>query len=506
MQTRIWNIPSLALQLPQWLHKRLQSLHFLGSATLGKSEATLWLLAGTLGFHAAYVTPAAGSWLLVTYLALVQLTRLKPGRSSFLIGCLFGFTLVAPQLNFFFNIFSWAAVPLWVVLSFWFGLFLWLGCHMRRQFTAWAFVLALPLTWMGLEYFRSELYYLRFSWLNAGFTMGLHLPGGLLQVFGVYGLGMMLMLLACLLSLLRRESMLVVTAVVMLAFSASTRDWSLPSKSSQRVPVHSLAVAGVQLEFPTEGEVLRSLNEVLVKQPDAQLIMLSEYTFSGEVPVKVREWCQSNQKYLLAGGKAQTTSGAYYNTAFVIGPSGKTVFQQAKKVPIQFFDDGLPAEQQTLWESPWGRLGICICYDLSFSRVVDELVRQGAQGILVPTMDVMSWGEYQHQLHARVAPVRAMEYGVPILRVASSGLSQLVGAKGRVMASTTIPGDGDIFGGRMILRTQGSLPIDRHIAPAASAATPLIGLLAIFLGRRKAVAASKNTKPARLGEQNLLSN
>jgi len=262
----------------------------------------------------------------------------------------------------------------------------------------------------------------------------------------------------------------------------------------------------VQLEFPTEGEVLRSLNEVLVKQPDAQLIMLSEYTFSGEVPVKVREWCQSNQKYLLAGGKAQTTSGAYYNTAFVIGPSGKTVFQQAKKVPIQFFDDGLPAEQQTLWESPWGRLGICICYDLSFSRVVDELVRQGAQGILVPTMDVMSWGEYQHQLHARVAPVRAMEYGVPILRVASSGLSQLVGAKGRVMASTTIPGDGDIFGGRMILRTQGSLPIDRHIAPAASAATPLIGLLAIFLGRRKAVAASKNTKPARLGEQNLLSN
>ncbi len=491
MQNRTWNIPQLALLIPQWFNTRLQSLHFLGSAALNKSEAFLWLLAGMATFHAAYVTPAAGGWLLLTYLTLVQLTRLEPGRTSFLIGCLFGFSLVAPQLSFFFNIFSWAAVPLWIVLSFWFGLFLWLGCHMRRQFSAWAFVLTLPIVWLGLEYFRSELYYLRFSWLNAGFTMGLHLPGGLLQMFGVYGLGMMLMLLACLLSLLRREAMLVVTALAMLAFTASTRDWSLPSKLGKRVPVRSFAVAGVQLEFPTEGEVMRSLDEVLKKQPDAQLIMLSEYTFSGEAPEKVRAWCKAKQKYLVAGGKAPTANGDYYNTAFVIGPTGETVFQQAKQVPIQFFADGLPAEKQALWESPWGRLGICICYDLSFSRVVDELVRQGAQGILVPTMDVMSWGEYQHQLHARVAPVRAMEHGVPIFRVASSGTSQLVDSKGRVLAAASIPGEGEILSGRMTVVAQGSLPFDRQFAPAASAATPLIGLLALTLRKRKSTEAVK---------------
>ncbi len=492
MPARTWNNSQLALLIPQWFNTRLQSLHFLGSAVLTKAEATLWLLAGILGFHAAYVTPAAGSWLLLTYLALVQLTRLEPGRNSFLIGCLLGFSLVAPQLHFFFNIFSWAAIPLWIVLSFWFGLFLWLGCQLRRQFPAWAFVLTLPIVWLGIEYFRSELYYLRFSWLNAGFTMGLHLPSGLLQVFGVYGLGFMLMLLACLLSLLRREAMLVVTALAMLAFSASTRDWSLSSKLSKRIPIHSFAVAGVQLEFPTEGEVMRSLNEVLVKQPEAQLIMLSEYAFAGPVPEKVREWCKVNQKYLVAGGKAPAANGDFYNTAFVIGPKGETVFEQVKQVPIQFFDDGLPAEKQALWESPWGRLGICICYDLSFSRVVDELVRQGAQGILVPTMDVMHWGEYQHQLHARVAPLRAMEHGVPIFRVASSGISQLVDSKGRVLASASMPGDGEILGGRMTVVTQGSQPIDRHLAPAASAATPLIGLLALIMRKRKSSSAVKN--------------
>ncbi len=45
------------------------------------------------------------------------------------------------------------------------------------------------------------------------------------------------------------------------------------------------------------------------------------------------------------------------------------VFKQAKSVPIEFFQDGRPAAEQRLWHSPWGNLGICICYDLSYSRV-----------------------------------------------------------------------------------------------------------------------------------------
>jgi apolipoprotein N-acyltransferase len=478
-------VPQSALLIPQWFNTRLQSLHFLGSASLGKLETGLWILAGVLGFHAAYITPAGGSWMILTYLSLVQLTRLEPGRRSFLTGLTFGLLLVAPQLSFFFNIFSIAAVPLWLVLSFWTGLFIWLGSHLRREFPAWAFVLALPSVWMGLEYFRSELYYLRFAWLNAGFTMGPYLPGGLLQVFGVHGFGFMLMLLACLLSLLRRDAMLVVAAVVMLAFSLCTKDWSAGVKPRNRIPAGSLVVAGVQMEFPTEGEVLRGLDQALLKYPDASLIMLSEYTFHGPVPESVRAWCKARGKYLVAGGRAEAEKEDYYNTAFVIGPTGEAVFQQANCVPIQFFQDGLPAPKQALWESPWGRLGICICYDLSFSRVTDELVRQGAQGILVPTMDVITWGEHQHELHARVAPVRAMEYGVPIFRVASSGISQLIDARGRTLSSASTPGDGEIFGGRMSLAAQSSLPVDRHLAPAASAATPLIGLLALLRSRRK---------------------
>jgi len=161
--------------------------------------------------------------------------------------------------------------------------------------------------------------------------------------------------------------------------------------------------------------------------------------------------------YLIVGGEDPATNGNYYNTAFVIGTDGEIVFKQAKSVPIQFFKDGLPAREQKLWDSPWGKIGICICYDLSYSRVTDRLIRLGAQAIIAPTMDVADWGRHEHELHARIAPIRAAEYGVPIFRVASSGISQLVNRNGDVQASAPFPGELATISGVLEFRKPSSL-------------------------------------------------
>jgi apolipoprotein N-acyltransferase len=221
----------------------------------------------------------------------------------------------------------------------------------------------------------------------------------------------------------------------------------------------------VQLEFPSEIELAQELESLRKAHPATQLFVVSEYSFDGLVPERIRHWCRTNQVYLVAGGKDFLSEDVFYNTAFVIGPTGDVVFKQAKSVPIQFFKDGLPAPQRRLWESPWGRIGICICYDLSYTRVVDDLIQQGAQAIIVPTMDVAYWGEEQHRLHARVAPVRAAEYGVPIFRLASSGISQLVDDRGAVRASAPFPGDAATLGGVLRLPSKGTLPWDRWLAP-----------------------------------------
>ena len=228
------------------------------------------------------------------------------------------------------------------------------------------------------------------------------------------------------------------------------------------------------MEFPTEREVMVRLNELIRTHRDTDLIVLSEYTFTEPVPEKVKNWCREHGRYLIVGGKDPAPGKNFYNTAFVISPSGEIVFRQVKGVPIQFFKDGLPAPEQQLWNSPWGKLGICICYDLSYSRVTDRLVELGAQALIVPTMDVADWGERQHELHARVAPLRAAEYRLPVFRLASSGISQCVDRAGHVLANAPCPGDGAILSGVLELRGPGHLPLDRWLAPLASGLTGLV--------------------------------
>ena len=204
------------------------------------------------------------------------------------------------------------------------------------------------------------------------------------------------------------------------------------------------------------------------------------------MPDSLKNWCRDNQRYLVVGGKDIVTNDVYFDTAFVVGTNGEVIFKQAKSVPIQFFHDGLPAQKQELWNSPWGKIGLCICYDLSYTRVTDALVEEGAQLLIVPTMDVSDWGEHQHELHARVAPVRAAEYGIPIFRVASSGVSQAVDRTGNVMAHTSIGANGEIFSARLsLLHRQKALPLDRYLAPVCTLMTGVVLLLLLVRSEDK---------------------
>ena len=351
-----------------------------------------------------------------------------------------------------------------------------------RRTLAWSGWLVIPFLWLGLEYFRSELYYLRFSWLSPGYGFPgapWHWP---LHAFGIYGTGFVLMSCACAAAFLWRRSALQGTGVLLLGagslalcgVAGGTSVFDKPTAISLGSP---LRVTGIQMENPALDAVLFRLDESIRKHPDTELIVLSEYTFQDQVPNQINAWCRKNRRYLIIGGEDRAPGNNYYNTAFVIGPSGEIVFRQAKSVPIQFFKDGLPAPEQQLWNSPWGKIGICICYDLSYTRVTDRLVELGAQALIVPTMDVWDWGLRQHQLHARVAPVRAAEYGIPIFRLASSGISQWVNGAGRTLASAPCPGDGAILTGTLELRAAGTLPLDRWLAPFATGLTAVVVLL-----------------------------
>ena len=219
-------------------------------------------------------------------------------------------------------------------------------------------------------------------------------------------------------------------------------------------------VTGIQMEGASEQEVVKALDGALRYLPQTDIFVLGEYTFAEPPPAGVMAWCRNAKRYLVVGGIEPAGDGSerFRDTAFVVGPAGEVVFRQAKAVPIQFMQDGLPAKSQGLWKSPWGAIGVCICYDLSYTRVTDELVRQGAEGLIVPTMDAASWGLHEHLLHARIAPARGAEYGIPIFRVCSSGISELVSGYGRVEWAGQFPGAGEVIAGRLRLQGTGKLP------------------------------------------------
>lgn len=474
-------------------------------------QAGLLALVAVLCFHITYTPAQSGlhSLAIVGYvICLVQLARLRTTRQSFYVALATGFACFAPQLECFWRIFGGFAIALWLVLAFWIALFVGLTHLALIKLGPKRAAILVPFLWTGLEYFRSELYYLEFSWLNVGYAFAgsFFIPW---QYVGVYGIGFSVAAFAMFLPAIRRifihklsmfelfaALVIIVLVLSSLLFPAITHD-------KRKLPFPNVRVAAVQLEFPEASHTEQPLNMVLLEyenklvsalremdnkhfstpesfaltlHTNLDIVVLPEYTLDGEPTAALKDWCRKNQKFLIVGGKDPSPGTNYYNTAFVISTNGEVVFKQVKSVPIQFFKDGLPAPEQKLWESPWGKIGICICYDLCYTRVTDELVRQGAQMLIVPTMDVADWGQHQHELHARVTPVRAAEYGIPIFRVASSGISQGVNRFGKVQTSAPFPGEGAILFFGAHLGAKGSLPIDRWLAPLSVGVTGLFVL------------------------------
>jgi len=109
---------------------------------------------------------------------------------------------------------------------------------------------------------------------------------------------------------------------------------------------------------------------------------------------------------------------------------------------------------------------------VSYATVMDDFVRQGAQGFIIPTLDPIKWGGYERRmLHGRMAPVRSAEYGIPIFGVWSSGESQLTDRYGRVIARAGFPGQGEIIAGSFNLAEPGHIPPDRPLAFGAMLGT-----------------------------------
>jgi predicted amidohydrolase len=113
-----------------------------------------------------------------------------------------------------------------------------------------------------------------------------------------------------------------------------------------------------------------------------------------------------NHTYIVAGLLERDGKGAY-NTAVLIDRSGKLVGKYRKVcLPAAEYNGGLaPGADYPVFDTDFGKVGMMICWDVSYPEVARELAARGAEIILMPI-----WGGNE-----TLCKARAIENQVPLV-------------------------------------------------------------------------------------------
>ncbi len=61
-------------------------------------------------------------------------------------------------------------------------------------------------------------------------------------------------------------------------------------------------------------------------------------------------------------------------------------------------DTFTPGDQATVFDTPWGKIGLCICFDFRFPQLAWEMTKQGAKMMIVPAAFNMTTGPAHWEL------------------------------------------------------------------------------------------------------------
>ncbi|MCH8861761.1 MAG: carbon-nitrogen hydrolase family protein [Proteobacteria bacterium] len=134
--------------------------------------------------------------------------------------------------------------------------------------------------------------------------------------------------------------------------------------------------------------------------------------------------------WLLLGSLAvQVGDGKLANRSFLIAPDGNIVTRYDK---AHMFDVSLPGGENyhesknyqpgsraVVAESPWGGIGMTVCYDLRFPYLYRKLAEAGARILTVPSAFTRPTGEAHWHILLRA---RAIETGCFVLAPAQTGI------------------------------------------------------------------------------------
>ena len=133
--------------------------------------------------------------------------------------------------------------------------------------------------------------------------------------------------------------------------------------------------------------------------------------------------------HLLIGSLAiKVSASKTANRSFLIDPGGAVTARYSK---IHLFDVDLPSgesyresatvaggDKAVLAETPWGKIGLTVCYDVRFPRLYRRLAKAGAFAFTVPSAFTETTGRAHWEVLLRA---RAIENGAFVIAPAQGG-------------------------------------------------------------------------------------
>jgi apolipoprotein N-acyltransferase len=402
------------------------------------SVALLWLALPPVG-----VAPLA----LVALAPFLASLRGLSAREGMRVGLAFGYLSAAANAHWFIHVFPVPMVlVLWAIIGVFGGIYGAFHAGVARSRPALLPVLA-PAAWIALDWFRSEVWHLKFAW----FTLGHALAGSSIlrqnaDMAGVYGLTLFAFGTSLTLERIvafRKDGRALVLAILVLAANGAFAARGnrvlgfAPAPDKEEGPV--LRVLAVQDEDPDKLEPKRSLTIAAATSFAPDVILWPEDSFMSTTSLLRAKPALDDMAHLArqafvvgAMREVQGVKDRFHNCALVIDPRGHETGAYVKRVPVPFVEGMcVPGDASPVFSLATARIGVEICYDGTHPFVTRDLVRAGAEVLLLPTMDLESWGRVQHEHHALFYPLRACEVRRPIVRAASSGVTFALDAWGR---------------------------------------------------------------------------
>lgn len=207
-----------------------------------------------------------------------------------------------------------------------------------------------------------------------------------------------------------------------------------------------------------EGEMITRLRELAAE--------LGCYLLAGSVPEKIRRSTRVHNTSILVSPKGELL-GVYRKIhLFDVHMRGRAVFEESRVVE--------PGDRPVIVDTPLGRLGLSICYDLRFPELYRRLVREGATVLFVPSAFTAYTGRHHWMplLQARaienqcwvIAPAQVGRHGP---RRESHGHTAVLDPWGTVVALRE-KGEGVVVAEidlDMVERTRAGLPCLEHVRP-----------------------------------------